>query len=558
MIADLFKDDGILIEELGPTRTIEAIWTALVVVNPPQEVPMQAWVNQLREVIRSVGSRISADDQKMWDARLSALILKASTELSTSYNRYPRSHLPRRKRTKRGLLDVFGRIGQVLFGLAMDDDVEDLKSVVAQAAAHEQVIIHEFDRMVTVINQTRKFVQENRFDIQDIQRQQKLLEEQFRKYSVHLNELDRKVNGLVIARTIDQTIRELEMVFQEYLLQVSVFKNQKHELERGWLTENTLAIPELNSILEKIKEWGYETPIPEWYYENLHIEPLWNDGSKLVFRVAIPALSQVQYLQYKLHYFPVALDDEHIRTVKGHSNIAVNTESGSVFWPQNCYGVNPKVCVPQKEILTPTCEWGLVTNNSLDLCTLEISKQKGKDADVFPLDLGNFVIVAYHKLPITLRCIGKPPLVNNIIGPTQIELPGHCKLESEQWQISGIKKGISKVIKKFETLSYNRNLNFTWPQEMNLEVAKALKFKERIEVPLLEVKAWSDQFGKIKSPRSKKWYGIIGAIMLVSIVATVISLIKWKPCLRQKSKAETSDNPESKELNSVELATLAV
>ena len=39
--ADLFQEDGVLIEKIGPTRTIEAMWTTLVVIDLAREVSMQ-------------------------------------------------------------------------------------------------------------------------------------------------------------------------------------------------------------------------------------------------------------------------------------------------------------------------------------------------------------------------------------------------------------------------------------------------------------------------------------------------------------------------------------
>ena len=74
--SDLVSDDGVLIQEEGSTKNIEAMWTTLVVINPPNELPIQAWFEEVRKGIQAVGSHVSAEDQHMWEARLQVLVHK--------------------------------------------------------------------------------------------------------------------------------------------------------------------------------------------------------------------------------------------------------------------------------------------------------------------------------------------------------------------------------------------------------------------------------------------------------------------------------------------------
>ena len=521
--ADQFEEDGILVTEMGATRTIEAIWTALVVINPPNEIPMRAWVSQVRDGIQAVGPHVTAADQRTWEARLRTLDLQAPRIMEPILDRPSRSLRVRSKRVKRGLLNIVGDISKTLFGTATDHDVSELRHIVAQTVDNDEVITHTIDKMVTVINQTRKYVKENRFDIQDLQKHQIALEKQLTNYGQHLSDLDIRVNKLAMARSIDGTITELELVAEEYKHQWVVFTQQKHELERGWLTENTLAIPELESILQRVQGWGYVTPIPEWYYENLHIEPLWMEGKRLVFRVDIPAAGRIHYLQYKLSYFPVAIDNDYIRRVKGLNKIAVNTDTGSVFYPKECFGEKPRLCMPSKEILTTTCEWGIVTNNSLDLCIIEISK-RNSSSEVFPLGIGNFVVTPYQPLDLTLRCSGKTAVTKQIDKPTQIEIPGNCKLETKEWRIRGTKKGNNTLVKQFKSFSSHIAMNFTWPEAMKVETSKELRFTKCIEVPLLEIKHFKDGYVKVQVPDKQGFvpYLLVGIGIFVVIVIVVI------------------------------------
>ena len=211
---------------------------------------------------------------------------------------------------------LFASVWIILFGTATTEDISELRQAVRQAAPTAGVIYHQTEKMVSLVNKTRRFVKENREDVHDLQRHQARLQDQLQEYGQHLMELGKRVNRLVVARTVDWTIAQLELLNEDLQRQRSAFMPQKHELERGWLTENTLATSELETILKKIRDAGFITPIPEWYYENLHIEPLWTEEDKLVFRVDIPAAGRTHYLQYRLDYFPVPVDNVHIRMLK--------------------------------------------------------------------------------------------------------------------------------------------------------------------------------------------------------------------------------------------------
>ena len=120
-----------------------------------------------------------------------------------------------------------------------------------------------------------------------------------------------------MARLVDNLITQLELVAKEYSRQWQIFRHQKYELERGWLTESTLATTELESILRKLRNQGYYTPRIEWYYENLRLTPSWSDDSKLTFKVDIPAAGLTEYLNYNLLYFPVLAKDNFVRRLMG-------------------------------------------------------------------------------------------------------------------------------------------------------------------------------------------------------------------------------------------------
>ena len=174
--ADLFTEHGVHITRKGSSRNIESVWTALVIINPPPTIPMWAWVEKIRAGIQTVGSRTTAEDPKIWETRLEAL-LRLTTEAGEAVlDRTSRSLERRRRRVKRWLVDIIGEAGKALFGVATQRDVTDIRRAVKQAEKDTAIVFHKMDKMLSVINQTRKYVRENRKDIDQLQQHQQALQ----------------------------------------------------------------------------------------------------------------------------------------------------------------------------------------------------------------------------------------------------------------------------------------------------------------------------------------------------------------------------------------------
>ena len=64
---------------------------------------------------------------------------------------------------------MIGDIGHQLFGLATDEEVDALKSEVDQAMKSVNVIHHNQEHLISIVNLTRQFTGENREDIKRLQ-----------------------------------------------------------------------------------------------------------------------------------------------------------------------------------------------------------------------------------------------------------------------------------------------------------------------------------------------------------------------------------------------------
>ena len=234
--------------------------------------------------------------------------------------------------------------------VATQRDVTDIRRAVKQAE-DTAIVFHRMDKMLSIINQTPKYVRENREDINQLQQHQQALQTQRLEYGGHLSKLDIQVDCLTVARLIDNLIAQLELIAEEFQQQCRIFQQQKHELERRGLTESTLAPTELESMLRKLRSQGYYTP--SWLV-------LWELAvnsfmEQLTFKIDIPAVGLTEYLKYRLLYFPVLAEDGFVHKVDALNAVAINTESGSTISSMTCFGEDPEMCLPSKELCMFWC-----------------------------------------------------------------------------------------------------------------------------------------------------------------------------------------------------------
>ena len=520
--ADLFTEDGVLIQAEGETRTIKAVWTVLVVINPPHTLPMQVWVDRVQRGITAAGSHVSAGDKLAWESRLSTLLLEGSLGVEERLHDIPTAGRPRR-----GLVDAIGSLSKFLFGVSTIGDVAALRDIVEKARYNNDVLSHDVQRLVTVANQTRRLVRENRMDLRRLRQHEGALLSQLNRQGEKLSLLEHRVNSLSISRIIDRSINELELVSRGHQLQLASFFVQKRELERGWLTESILSPTELSVVLRTIRLRGFATPIPEWYFENSRVEPLWVNDRQLVFRSKLVGLSRKTYLQFSLNYFPVGMGSQHLRQVRGRGKVAIDTISGAVFWPIECSGKNPRVCLQGKEELKPTCESNLITNRTSGLCQLAITKRGERLSEVYALRDDRVVVVSYAVLSVFLRCSGKAAKERTVDGPSLVHLPGGCELGTKDWNIRGIEQGQHSLNKTFEIIQSFKSLNFSFPKHTKLKALEALNWTDRVEVPLLQVRDWEHQPLGFTRDHVRSALYVSGSVLSFCLLLLIVLVLLW-------------------------------
>ena len=431
-----------LIEDQGMVRTVSGLWTVVVTLHPPARPNVTTWADSLRQGIQKVHRLTTPEDREVWLDRMAALSAKRDILLDIPMV-VPTN---RRRSARRGLFDSVGKLSKSLFGTATENDIRVLSNFIRQNQQGINVLHHNVAELISVVNQTRRYVGENRMDLQDVRAEMARLHALATATARRTQALELYRGRAMICRHVDLAILQMEIAIRDYRLQEQIFHQQRLQLERGWLTEDILSPPALASILQLLRRQGHGALDIEWYYQHVRITPLWREDRELVFRAVLPAIAREQYLQYGLKYFKVPVDDNHLRQLVVQPRC---TLTGTTFVPKDCAGTNPIICDPTVRTLVPTCENALVMGRAPRACQVTITPHRNTTAEVFRLpDRTLVVVVAY--VPIE--------------GPQQVHVPDLCLLEAREWRVSGIQRGKGTVHLSLPMYVQVPGLNVSWPR----------------------------------------------------------------------------------------------
>ena len=548
-MGDLFTDDGVLIQERGEVRTIAGWWTTYIVIDAPTRPDTAAWGRILGDGMKKIEDHVSADDYMAWQARLNALDEKRDIpRLDEWENVAPASVTAPTgdlRRVRRGLFDFVGKLSKSLFGTATVEDLRVLQEAMHQTRQGMSILHHNTKEMLSLINQTRMYVRENRLDLRRLVSETVRLTASAEINAKKTHALELQVGRLAVQRQIDLTLQRMELAIRDFRLQQRIFHRQKLQLERGWLTEDILPPRALNRILRKLRTQGYHTLPSEWYYEYVHVFPTWGNTTELTYKSIIPALSTSHYLRYVFRYFDVPIGSHHLRRIIGREDLAINTVTGATFVLTDCIGDVLSACRPVYEDLQDTCESSLVLRHSAEGCRVAVSRRDNQTTRVFPsINQDHVIVIAYAPSEVALRCNGQAARRWTISGPTQVTVPGGCTLESEGWRVSGAGKGHSTLHVAPPAYVRVPSLNLTWPKLITPQVQKRLDFQDRVEVPLVgwELSEDGSDLPPVKELHRPSLIGYpVGSGLL--LMCLVIAFTGYKVC-RRWNQEEPREAPQ--------------
>lgn len=375
-----------LLQQKVPLVLTTKIWKVMITVEDGS--------TQWDEVMRVV-TRLAEFNHDRMDPWSLAQLLALSGRINHLHHDYTR-------RQKRGLIDGIGLVANSLFGLATEDQVDDLREKIESNRKWQQKISRWSEDFVIVINKTQTELVRNRELLNNITQRTLTFIDETR-----------------LIMTLQQQVHQLELIERRTGAIID-------DMEHGLLTELILPRDTLSSIV------GSSIPL-EWYYRWCTITPLWDKG--WVYITHLPVASGAYIIAYELVAFPVWGPGAHMVKLDIARYAALDTRSGYVYEPRNCEGTDPVVC-SQGPYVPRGCATAVVTQQAVaTVCNvLTVSEEQR----CFSLAENELVVVLGNRSTISQVCPNEErPLRTNVErGTYRIQWQPGCRLETPSFHIT--------------------------------------------------------------------------------------------------------------------------
>ena len=433
--------DGILITGGEETRSHVATWTILVTLDVPIEEPgMRTRLRHFRELVDSIHRvRKLPISQTGWMQRIKdiedTMLPGASTDIT---------------RMRRGLLNFVGDISNKLFGTATEQEVEECRRYINAVSTSNRHVAHVVNNLVTVVNQTHDQVKQNRAHLQNLEKYMDKAYDFVRVLHRGLDRQQQRLEILTLELRLNQMLTTIETAHNLWLRQLDRYKRQRASLDLGYLTEEILPVIELERIRAAATRLNLQAAPTRWYFEHIHIQPMWEDESKLVFKAELPLIDNISYLRYKLRSWPIPGNATNVWIkLQVPPDVAFHTETGGLFQPTACQGIKPTICRTGAlyDRSTFQCPRGILTGETglRAQCKVSLMRSVREENLVSEISPGTFIISTSGGT-FSMLCSGKSE--QRILltpGSYLIPISPNCQMRGQGWVITGIMTKNSQV-----------------------------------------------------------------------------------------------------------------
>ena len=561
--------DGVSVRGGETLKVIDAAWHIYVTLDPPvlPETIIQR-VLDLEHTFKTLekfyGTAIKLDSQYFKRTVLlnklhvvptdTRHVLPTDTRQAlTAPNNSSHKH-HRHRRTKRGLLNVGGKVLHWLFGVATTEQLDRYQHTLNELMGNQKSIAHAFNSMATLVNQTKVFVENLAVRQEELHKHVTKLNEALVYVKTIVN-----VNSKLIARVqllvdLDRYIDVLQITVESYILHISLFKHQQLELSMGQLTRDLLQESQLQEILSQAAGNHQVIQDLHWYYKFLSVTPLYDPKTKqLLYKFELPLLADSHHLLFNIFTHPVPVSNSTYKIMLDIDPIyALNTANGFLSAPQGCIGHNPLVCQPLVEYGPETykCARALITNQPqlAPSCKIKVTKHV-PHPEVTRLDINQFVFTTWGSQLIT-RCPGQPPQYN-VLRPGAYNLSCNlpCSINSGAWSIKCVDQ--KQLHRRYSLKQVSITSHFNFSSQFNATILENNLPDLKLSSKLTPITSSISQIvlphlaPKFTIDKSMDIVGLVSLILIALIFVLILALaIKSKTMGMSLANMARSHIPE--------------
>ena len=296
----------------------------------------------------------------------------------------------------------------------------------ASVAHHQEHIIHTVAELWTVVNDSRRYEQENREDLHSLANHTQQIAIALARVVERLSEQMRRLYRVEVLRTIDNIIHEVEVAHRHWLRELDRYTTQLEAVLRGRITHDVLAPHVLREIAKAMSAQGVVALPLDWYYAHATSRLIVHSAQELSFFISIAGLDHSDYLFYELAFFDIYLDGNRWRKFQGHPHVVISTQYQRVYFPNDCIPGTPIVC-PSGIMLNQSCEYCLITQDDPGQCTVSF---KNMDNRPRVYDYKDKVVASMATaVTLTTRCPATVPVKQLVDNMVLIDILPGCRVE---------------------------------------------------------------------------------------------------------------------------------
>ena len=214
-----------------------------------------------------------------------------------------------------------------------------------------------------------------------------------------------------------------------------------HILLLGSLTEDICPIELIAEIVKQADVYGLAPVELAWYYQNVKVEPLMIEDSKMVYTIDLPFIKHNNYNRYSISIYPVPLNDSGLEVqVIAKPDIASHATAGFWFVPCRCRRFRPELChtgpLYAKKI-SYKFERGLITGHTQDTMNCALTTDILRWTEATEIDNEEYILRTQGET-YTMSCRDRRQVKQFLsIRIYLVTLPGDCTLTGRGWQLNG-------------------------------------------------------------------------------------------------------------------------
>ena len=174
----------------------------------------------------------------------------------------------------------------------------------------------------------------------------------------------------------------------------------------------------------------------------MRIHALWEERGRLVFRASLPLVDSGHYLRYTMRSWEVpSKSPGYYAQLQLPWDVAVSTDSGDLFVPQNCVGHQPAICVagPLFSFQRYQCPRGVLTGDAQlrHTCQVTLQHRVANNTIIEEITPGQAVIVTRGD-KLSLLCPREPERRSALtMGVYTLHLGPGCRAKGLGWTLLG-------------------------------------------------------------------------------------------------------------------------